>query len=237
MKGTFLISLLFIGNQCLAQSQEFIDNHEFLNEYDCEYQAFFENASFEESVGDYWSIEDMIEMGTFIPFWTDCGFDGESPPTRHLDGREMFNVKKYAYDGFAFISMVVRETDTWERMSQELDRELVAGQSYIFGLYACCSKELRSNVVDTNNPFENRSFGNPVKLRLWGGTGPCQRQELLYESEVISNVEWRELVIKFKPNKKIDYLTLEAYYGREISGAYNGNILIDYISDIYLVKQ
>ena len=64
-------------------------------------------------------------------------------------------------------------------------------------------------------------------LRIWGGNGVCGRQELLAESEVVNNNEWKTFEFEVQPSRDLNYITLEAFYEVPILFPYNGHILVD----------
>ena len=70
------------------------------------------------------SFEDYPRAERVPHGWRDCGFPGESAPDTHPSGA--FDVVKYPSDGNTYLGMVVRDNDTWERVSQHLTAPIQA---------------------------------------------------------------------------------------------------------------
>jgi outer membrane protein OmpA-like peptidoglycan-associated protein len=77
---------------------------------------------------------------------------------------------------------------------------------------------------ETNTPA---NYVKPIKLRIWGGFGSCDRREMLDETPLISNVDWQEFKFKFEPQGNYTHILLEAFYQTPTLFPYNGNILVD----------
>lgn len=164
--------------------------------------------------------------------WIDCGaimFPGESPPDIHPGN--FFNVSKTAQDGRTYIGLVARENETWESISQLLSEPLKEGQCYSVNLHLSRS----DNYVNrqTNNPNEVvKTQSKALVLRVYGGLRPCEKKQLLAESELISHTNWKNYSFDFEVNSNIYYITFEAFYKTPVLLPYNGNLLIDNISPI-----
>lgn len=163
--------------------------------------------------------------------WIDCGFENETPPDVQPTGG--FNVTRPAFDGDTYMGMVVRDNDTWEAVTQKLSSPLMAGECYLFSIYLCRSDTYVSPT--RKDPRTESSFTTPIKLRIWGGNWMCQKQELLGESPVVSNIDWQKFGFKFEPKANYQYIILEAFYRTPVFFPYNGNILVDNASHIVRV--
>lgn len=162
--------------------------------------------------------------------WYDCGFPGETSPDVHpKEGGGAFQVTTPAFNGKTYIGMVVRDNDTWEMVSQRLAAPLEAGKCYEFSLSLCRSLFYVSPSKTTN---ESVNYTTPAKLRIWGGTGYCNRAELLAESSLIVNTRWLGYDFRFEPKQNYTYIILEAFYKTPTPFPYNGNILVDNASAI-----
>lgn len=177
------------------------------------------------------SFEDFARCCQPPTGWRDCGFQGETPPDVQPAGG--FSVNRPAQDGRTYMGMVTRDNDTWESVEQRLEYPLEKNSCYSFSIHLCRSDVYVSGTSTNRNQLE--SFTNPIKLRIWGGTGSCTKRELLGESELIRNIEWKKFDFKFEPNSTITYIILEAFYKTPTLLPYNGNILIDNASDIVLI--
>ncbi len=170
--------------------------------------------------------------------WNDCGMQGETPPDIHGNGTHFFNVTQTPLNGSSFLGMVVRETDTWESVSQRLNTPLRANQCYAFSISLSRSEHYLSGIKtrrDAQIPFTK-----PIVLRIYGSNKSCTQnnseKELLSESEAVRNTIWKRYDFKFKPKKNYRYLILEAYYKSPTLFAYNGNILLDNASPIIPIQ-
>jgi len=160
--------------------------------------------------------------------WFDCGFAGQSPPDTHPAGA--WGVSKKAFDGQTYLGMVTRSEGTWEAVGQPLAVSLVPGQCYELSAIMCMSEEYLSPTRQDQNNFY--SFTTPIVLRVWGGNGLCSREELLGESAQVDNTDWMQYNFRLKASKEYRFVLLEAFYKTPTLMEYNGNILVDNLSDI-----
>ena len=106
-------------------------------------------------------------------------------------------------------------------MGTKLDFPLLANQKYKFSIAAC-----RSAVYTSLGPTAP-SYHKAVRLRIWGGNNFCGREELLAQSETVSNTDWKVLKFTILPEMDYEFIQLEAFYVENTTIQYNGNILID----------
>lgn len=184
-------------------------------------------AQGEPIVLDNPSFEDMPRHSKEPRFWTNCGNPGESPPDVQPD--YTFQVSKSAFDGNTYLGMVVRDNDTWEEVGQMLSSPMRQGTCYKFSIKLARSLTYYSVSREKNTPA---NYIEPVKLRIWGGFGKCDKRELLDESPLISNVDWQEFKFKFEPQADYTHFVLEAFYKTPSLFPYNGNLLLDDASAI-----
>ncbi|TAK31747.1 MAG: OmpA family protein [Saprospiraceae bacterium] len=171
-------------------------------------------------------------FGVLPAGWYDCGFSGETVPDIHPQvGGGAFRVKKPPYHGNTYLGMVVRENDTWEMVTQRLAMApLDGGKCYEFSMYLSKSELYVSpSRVDEQKVV---NYTKPAKLRIWGGSEYCNRDELLAESDLINNTEWRKYNFRFEPKRTHTHLVFEAFYQTPTLMPYNGNILLDNCSAI-----
>lgn len=176
------------------------------------------------------SFEDVNKVGSPPAGWYDCGFPGETPPD--VNPHPEFLVNKPAQDGRTYLGLVTRDNDTWEGVSQRLERPLQTGKCYSFSLWACRSDTYRSPTKTTRKVEQ---FTQPVKLVIWGGNSSCDKAEKLGETPLINNVEWKKFDMKFKPGRSVQYIFIEAYYKTPLLFSYNGNVLVDNASSLVVV--
>ena len=182
------------------------------------------NPSFEGTAAEG-SVNGNLPNG-----WYDCGFPGETVPDIHpKEGPGAFQVTREAFHGRTYIGMVVRENETWEMISQRLSGALQAGKCYEFSM-SLCRSELYVSPSRVDGELKN--YTTPAKLRIWGGSGYCNKVELLAESALIVNTRWLTYNFRFEPKKAHTYIVLEAFYKTPTPFPYNGNVLLDNASAI-----
>ena len=170
----------------------------------------------------------------FLPGWYDCApfyFYNETPPDIHGENTGFFKVNRKPQEGNTFLGMVTRaKRETWEMVSQQLPEPLLAGKCYEFSIHLAKSNNYYS-AVDKNDSIP-QNFNTPAKLRIWGSNTRCRKTQLLAQSDIIENIEWKEYTFRFKPKRNYYYIMLEAFYKTPVLVPYNGNILLDNASDI-----
>lgn len=106
------------------------------------------------------------------------------------------------------------------------------GKCYEFSIYLAKSPQyLSQSRLSEKEVNYNRS----VKLRIYGGFSPCNRQYLLAESAMVGSFAWKEFNFRFEPNDDFTYITFEAFYQTPNLFPYNGNILLDNASALTVV--
>ncbi len=177
--------------------------------------------------------------GSRISGWSDCGriyFPNETPPDIHLGMdptnpiiEPSFGVAKNSSDGFTFLGFVVRDNETYESVTQRLPQPLEGGICYNFSIDL-------SRSLDYMSPYPksaiSKLYTKPVVLRIYGGSTPCGKRELLAESTPVKNSEWQTYEFTFKPKQTHRYFSISAFYKVPVLVPYNGNLLIDNASDI-----
>lgn len=177
------------------------------------------------------SFEELPRAGTVNgkgPLgWQDCGQKGESVPDIQPGA---FEVTKAPNHGNTYLGMVVRDNNTWESISQFLPGLLEVNKCYEMTLDLCKSMTYMSQSRATGQKV---NYSVPVKLRFYGGNNSCARQELLYETPLVTEDYWMEYYVSFSPKRtSYNYLIIEAYYQTPVVFPYNGNILVDNLSPI-----
>lgn len=175
------------------------------------------------------SFEDMPRAGMPPVGWQDCGWSLESPVDVQPDPMHQFQVTMQAQEGNTYLGMVVRDNDTWERVGQELNEPMIGGQCYAFRIQLARSKVYRSQSRVNNQPA---NYVTPTKLRIWGGYDLCDRVDLIGETELVSNFNWKEYKVKLKPLEDFSHLVFEVFYQTPNLIPYNGNLLLDNASPL-----
>lgn len=185
------------------------------------------------------SFEDVPKQSSPPLGWADCGFTGESAPDVHPSN--FWEVSKPALNGKTYVGLVVRNNDTWERISQMLESPLQGGQCYNFSVYISSSENYKSRTNVANAGIIKLqsdsifNFNIPAVLRIWAGNISCGRSELLAESPPIDNFEWKRYDFRLKPKSNYNYIMFEAFFKTPVLFPYNGNILLDHASSLQLV--
>ena len=165
-----------------------------------------------------------------IPGWFDCGqikFKRETAPDLHPINA--WKVNRGPSDGNTYLGMVVRSTDSWESVSQQLSTPLEAGKCYSFSLDLARSQFYVSG--DRLTGFDE-NYTKAAVLKIYGGSEICGKHVMLGESITVTNEEWRTYEFEFRPDRDVSFITLEAFYKVPILFPYNGHVLVDNASDI-----
>lgn len=178
------------------------------------------NASFEWSS----AVANSIPAG-----WEICSRPNETPPDVHSRNTRHYEVNHASQIGKNYIGLVVRSNFTYESIHQKLKKNLQKGKTYKMQMYAAMSDTFKSHDSKTT---KLASFSTPAIIRIWGVKNKCETLELLYESLPVNHVEWKKLDIEFIPNMDHDRILIEAFYDKMITDPYNGNILLDGLSEI-----
>ncbi len=177
------------------------------------------------------SLESVPRAGTPLGSapagWLDCSHEGQTSVDIQPG---YFDVTKKAKNGDTYVGMVVRADDSWEGISQRLRSPIVANSCYTFSIHLARSEIYNSSTKFSRELIEN--FANPTKLRIYGGNTYCAKNELLAESPLIAHSEWKEYNFRFEPISSHSYIYLEVFYRTPSLFPYNGNLLIDDMSDI-----
>lgn len=204
-KNSLVLLLVLVTAGCFAQAQHTI--------------IPIKNPSFEPE--DYAQFFNKDAQS-----WVDCGFFVEEPP-RIQPGSHEVELPPQHLKGY--LSMVVRDNNTWDAIGQVLQRPLEAGKCYKFSIHLANAEKYVS--ADRKNGGRV-NYRNPIRLLIWGGDRFCEAQELLAKTDLVKNNQWETYEFIFHPQATISHLALHAYYLNPMSLSYNGNILIDNASDI-----
>lgn len=168
------------------------------------------------------SFEDFPAAGKTPQGWYNCGALEETPPDIQPGA---FGVTKTPNHGKTYLGLVVRDNETNEAIGQRLARPLEANECYEFSVDLCRSETYISLSRTTG---EMVNYATPVVLRIWGGNGYCDKNEMLYETNVITTTRWLTYTFRLHPKRgNHNYLTIEAYYKTPTLFPYNGNVLLD----------
>ncbi len=169
--------------------------------------------------------------------WSDCGmmhFRGETPPDV-LPVEDGWQNSTEPIHGNTFLGMVVRDNDTWEAISQQLESPIQADSTYQFSIALMQSEKYIS--PSRLNPEKKVNFQRPVKLRIWGGDSHCNAVELLAVSPLVFNRDWQKYVFDLKPSLSHSHFIMEAMYDSPNTAPYNGHILLDMASPLRKISK
>ena len=187
------------------------------------------------------SFEDTPRRGGAAPWiiqgWKDCGiaiFPGESPPDIHPVPEAAWEVSKKPVDGTTYLGLVTRFNETYESLSQELEKPLKAGKCYRISGYVAVSLTYRSMTSRSTNTLEN--FIKPVRFLVAGGNESCSWDEVLVFVGPVSNTEWQEFRFDFTPQKDYNFIIIGAFFEEGYLEPYNGHVLVDGLSPIFEIN-
>jgi hypothetical protein len=184
------------------------------------------------------SFEDLRKCCTPPRGWDNCGNKTETPPDIQPG---FFSVELPAFNGGAYVGLVVRDNGTYEAIGQELDKPLEAGKSYTFSIYLAKSRVYLSQSPKTKKPA---NYVTPAYFKVWGAIDQDDTEaQLLYVSQkTITSPDWEKYTIVLKPKKFTKYIIFEAAYFKDAPYLHEdeffcGNILLDNLSPIVEIKE
>lgn len=192
--------------------------------------VYLNNASFEDLPRKGGEIQVAIKG------WEDCGlikFPEESPPDILPTRDKAWRVIRPAFDGKTYLSLVVRETGTWEMVSQQLEHPLTIGNCYSFYTLLSTSEVYKSG---TPLSYKLEDFTTPAILLIWGGHDECDQKTLLAQSQPVGYTDWKLNKFILRPDENYKFITIAAFFKFPHETSYNGHILIDVVSPIIQIE-
>lgn len=178
-------------------------------------------------------FEDQPRHSQVPRYWINCGHSTESPPD--ILPELTFSVILPAYKGHTYLGLVTRDNDTWEAVGAKLDGSLEQGKCYAFSIALARSLSYHSVSRAKNIPA---NYIAPTRLRIWGGSGPCAKDELLAASSVIDHETWETYTFILAPEEgSYSHLMLEVFYEENILFPTNGNLLLDDASALVVLPD
>ncbi len=172
-------------------------------------QTKLDNASFEGERQDA-----TMPMG-----WWSCN-PGTTPDI--LPGS--WGVYLEPSEGDSFMGLITRENGEWESVGQRLSAPLEED-----GCYTITMDLAHSNTYN--------GYNKPIKLKIWGGTTRCSKDQLLFETEAIEHTDWETYEFEFNAKGTYNYIIFEAFFGDDRIKAWKGNIMVDNVSEITRCKR
>ena len=171
------------------------------------------------------SFEDKPQIAYTPESWINCGFVNESPPDVQPSS---FKVTQKAFHGKTYLGLIVRDVGTFESVGQQLRTALSKDTCYTFSAYL-----MRSTTYESHSQLTKRmtNYNKATILKIWGGNNACDKRDLLADTQPINNTAWRQYRFTIQPKDNWTFIQFEACYYYEAIKPYNGNLLLDNISD------
>jgi len=160
------------------------------------------------------SFEDTPRDATTPIGWNSCG--AYSTPDI-LPG--YWEVTHQPVEGKTFLGLITRGDGTNEWIGQKISGVMEKNECYFF-------------TVSLARSTTYANYNNPVILKIWGGTKLCEKRQLLAQTHPIAHEEWMEYEFVLIPKLNYEYLIIEAFFTKDSSLPYKGNLLIDACSTI-----
>jgi hypothetical protein len=176
---------------------------------------------------------DIHSPSLLLKEWTDCteiwGMKYQSPYDVHTATSSFWGITRNPSHGKSFISLVVRETDTFEGISQKLEKPLETDKCYELKIDISKSYVMQSQVM--SNP-ETQNFNTDALLNISFHNTLCGSSTYKTKSKPINHSDWKTYKFQFQPKEDYRFITLNAFWETPVLMAYNGNILLDNLSHI-----
>ena len=201
------------------------------------------NPSFDIEVNVYTTLDYLNLAGTmdnhlldvddyyFSPeYWSSC----QDKSFAYILGKKGYRYAKehlLPIDGDYYIAMLQNADGQNGTLSQELISSLLPNATYEISFNLAHSEYFMHKSDTTSTTKYSQDV--PAILRLWSSEDGCDLRELLYESEAISNEEWRKTKVSISPIDSVRYLVFEVV--ADGVGSKSTNLLMDDISKIKLV--
>lgn len=178
-----------------------------------------ENGSFEieninQTMAEYWhTCDDTDDLVTLEPANT----PHQMPPPQ---------------DGINYISLAVDDNTLVGALNKNLSPYLQPNNCYLFSLQAA-----HADYFLRKSPFikkEKTNFDASAKIQIWGGNKTCEKEDLLAETPLITHQDWKSYEFIIQPKRLYSHFRIEAAYESPVQFFYNGNVLLDALSDIQL---
>jgi hypothetical protein len=95
-------------------------------------------------------------------------------------------MSKAPQDGKTYINLITRSNETSERIGQTLDKQLESGDTCAFLIYLARAE----NFLGLTHNGKEKTINVPVVLRIWGGSFPYEKSEILGYTTPVSTTKW-----------------------------------------------
>jgi len=120
-------------------------------------------------------------------------------------------------NGNSYAGLITRTDGSYESIGQRLENTLEENSCYEMALFLSHSDNYTG-------------YNGAIKLRVWISNKKKSRKQMIFESPLIDDEEWKPFNFNFYPERDMKYIILEAY-NPDKSKNIKGNILIDGLSN------
>jgi len=165
------------------------------------------------------SFEDEPADATTPMGWMECT---ESTTPDIFPG--YWGVYEEASDGDTYVGLIIREDRSFEAIGQRTSQPMLPSKCYRFS-------------IDLAHSTNYAGYNDPTRLKVYIGKTKCSTDQMIYQSDFISDPDWKTKVIEFSPNEESNYIRFEAVDKKGILLGSKGNILLDAISSINICTK
>lgn len=154
-------------------------------------------------------------------------------PVKSLRYSRFYREEEKSQDGNTHIALATYSNGIRENIGQKLRYPMIPGHTYSMNLWLAWSP-----TRTTVHPIQTLQYPEfdlrPIKIQVFGfASSEDMTNNLLAETPVIDHAEWANYKLRWENPGKYEYIYLVATcLGDE---AYNGNILMDHVSDIQVL--
>jgi hypothetical protein len=145
-----------------------------------------------------------------------------------------FGVKLPPFQGKTYVSLTAKDNGGCEEMRQNLGVTLKAGNCYRLSVYLAKSENYISQ-SQANGQMSN--FNKPLKLEIFGlKSDSCmlQSEDWIVETKAVHHYGWKKYIFNVQLSNDCNILVFKVKHADD--KPYNGNLLIDNVSDIRLIE-
>lgn len=123
----------------------------------------------------------------------------------------VYGIYQEADEGDTYVGIITRADGSFESIGQRLSAKLTKEKCYYFQLSLAQAEQYVG-------------YEEPLKLRIWLGSKKCAKDQMIFESPFIDELDWKNFTVKFIPEKTAKYIIIEAYHP---GSGKKGHILLD----------
>jgi hypothetical protein len=144
-----------------------------------------------------------------------------------------FGVRLPPFQGKTYLSLVTNDNGVTEEIKQNLPFTLKAGNCYRLSLYLAKGENYTNQSLRTGQLSD---FSKPIKLEIYGlKNDSCNlnNESWLVETKAVHHDNWKKYIFNMQIPFDCKALVFKVNYAD--SKPYNGNVLIDNVSQIQLI--